>query len=131
MAIESLNQIENPTDRKLVSFLQDLVRIESWVPKKRKDQKTQNENGVVDHLENWILENTNLSITRQRLAGGRFNLIASRGEPHLIFLAHTDTTRPSEGAPYEQFAAEIHNGKVWGKGTTDMKSGIATMLQAL
>lgn len=121
-------------DDDLVKLLQDLVRIPSWVPDDpgEEDLKiAQNENQLVDFLEEWIITNTNLQVRRQPLEGGRYNLIASKGEPKLLFLAHTDTVRPSENAPYDQLAAEIHDGKVWGRGTTDMKSGIATMLQAV
>jgi acetylornithine deacetylase/succinyl-diaminopimelate desuccinylase-like protein len=49
----------------------------------------------------------------------------------LVFLGNTDTVQPSENARYDQLGAGIHNGKIWGRGTTDMKSGIAAMLQAL
>jgi succinyl-diaminopimelate desuccinylase len=130
--IERLSDIQNEKDKKLVVLLQDLIKIPSWVPQEPKSARlTQNENGVVDFLEDWIKSNTNLEVERQKLEGGRFNLIASKGKPDLIFLGHTDTVAPSEGAPYDQLAAEIHNGKIWGRGSADMKSGIAAMIQAL
>ena len=115
----------------LVALLQDLVRIPSWVPDDPSLKTRQNENGVVDYLEKWLRTNTNLEIQRQPLEYGRNNLIAAKGNPDLVFLAHTDTVQPSENAPYDQLAAEIHDGKIWGRGTTDMKSGIASMVQAL
>jgi len=118
-------------DQELVSLLQDLVRIPSWVPEEPKLKKIHNENKVVDFLENWLKTNTDLEVTRQPLEGGRFNLIAKKGKPDLVLLAHTDTVKPSENAPYDQLLAEIHDDEIWGRGTTDMKSGIATMIQAL
>lgn len=121
---------DNVRDRELVELLQELVRIPSWVDESE-DGEEFNENKLVDFLEQWIRENTDMEVFRQELPGGRFNLIARRGEPHLVYLAHTDTVHPSVGAPYNQLAAEIHDGKVWGLGATDMKSGIATMLHAL
>lgn len=130
MSIEKFDQITIQKDKELVSLLQDLVRIPSWV-EKTKDGKEVNENMVVDYMEKWLKENTDLQVARQKLDGGRYNLVASKGKPDLIFLAHTDTVAPSEGSKYPQLAAEIHDGKIWGRGTTDMKSGIATMLQAL
>lgn len=48
-----------------------------------------------------------------------------------MFLGHTDTVAPSQGSPYGQLEAEIHDGKIWGRGSTDMKSGIASMIHAL
>jgi len=132
MQINSLDQITNRKDKELVILLQDLIKIPSWVPQESDEaKKTQNENGVVDFLETWVRKNTNMDVTRQSLEGGRFNLIASKGKPDLIFLGHTDTISPSIGGSYDQLAAEIHDGKIWGRGATDMKSGIATMLQAL
>ena len=82
-------------------------------------------------MEGWLKTNTDFDITKQKLDGGRYNLIASKGNPDLVLLGHTDTVAPSEGAKYDQMAAEIHDGKVWGRGSTDMKSGIASVLQAL
>lgn len=131
MVIERLEDIHSSTDRELVEFLQNLIRIPSWVSDEEHLKSMQNENGVVDLLEEWIKNHTNLDITRQSLDQGRFNLIATKGKPNLVFLAHTDTVAPSQNAQYDQLAAEIHDGKVWGRGATDMKSGIATVLQAL
>jgi succinyl-diaminopimelate desuccinylase len=118
-------------DQKLVKLTQDLIRIPSWIPDNEKERETQNENKLVDYLETWIKENTNLEIERQSLDQSRFNLIAKKGKPDLLFLAHTDTVAPSMDAPYDQLKAEINDQKIWGRGATDMKSGISTMLQAL
>ncbi|MDP3994237.1 MAG: M20/M25/M40 family metallo-hydrolase [bacterium] len=132
MAIERLNQIVDKKDRELAILLQNLIRIPSWVPQEPAEAKlTQNENNVVDFLEDWIRSNTQLKVERQKLEGGRFNLIASLGKPNLVFLGHTDTVAPSQGSPFGQLEAEIHDGKIWGRGSTDMKSGIASMIQAL
>lgn len=129
MSKETLSLAES--DQQLVQLLQQLVQIPSWVADEKEMKTIYNENQVVDFLESWLIENTNLEIVRQPLEGGRFNLIAKKGRPDLVFLAHTDTVKPSENAPYDQLAAEIHDGKLWGRGATDMKSGVATMIQAL
>jgi succinyl-diaminopimelate desuccinylase len=116
-----------PEDQKLIELLQALIRIPSWVSRKDK----QNENKLVLFLEKWLKENTDFEVVKQPLEGGRFNLIAKKGLPNLVFLAHTDTVPPSEHSPHGQFEAEIHERKIWGRGATDMKSGIASMAQAL
>jgi acetylornithine deacetylase/succinyl-diaminopimelate desuccinylase-like protein len=131
MAIERIEDIKDTKDRQLVVLLQELIRTPSWIPDNPTERLTQNENQVVDLVENWIKANTAFDVQRQPLAEGRFNLIASKGKPDLVFLAHTDTVGPNPNAPYDQLAAEIHDGKIWGRGSTDMKSGIATMLQAM
>ncbi len=112
-------------DQDLVELLQNLIRIPSWV------SETQNENQLVNFLGKWLVANTNMEVEYQELPGGRVNLIAKKGNPDLVFLAHTDTVKPSIGSPYNPFEGEIHDGSVWGLGATDMKSGIATMIQAL
>lgn len=131
MAIERLDQIANKKDQELVSLLQDLVRIPSWVPTDPELKSIHNENQVVEFLESWLKKNTNMDVKRQKLDGGRYNLIAAKGNADLVFLAHTDTVEESLGSPYGAFSGEIHDGKIWGLGSTDMKSGIATMIQAL
>lgn len=118
-------------DQDLIKLTQDLIRIPSWIPDDPQQKLVQNENKLVNFLETWIKKNTNLETERQSLDQGRFNLIAKKGQPDLVFLAHTDTVTPSPEAPYPQLKAEIHDNKIWGRGATDMKSGISTMIQAL
>lgn len=121
----------NKSDKQLIELLQELVQIPSYIPDDREKSRQQNENKLVDYLEKWLEMNTKFDLERQELDYGRFNLIAKKGRPDLIFMAHTDTVTPSSNAPYNQLAAEIHNNKIWGRGAADMKSGIATMIQAL
>jgi acetylornithine deacetylase/succinyl-diaminopimelate desuccinylase-like protein len=118
-------------DSQLIELLRDLIKIPSWVSDDSTLKKVHNENKVVGYLEKWLKDNVDMEVIRQPLAGGRFNLIVKKGRPDLIFLAHTDTVQPSENAPYNQLAAEIHDDKIWGRGATDMKSGIAAMVHAL
>lgn len=134
MAIERLDDIKNSKDKELAELLQRLIQIPSWVPDDPSEENLkwkQNENSLVEFIEDWLKTHTSLQTERQELAFGRFNLIASKGEPTMIILGHTDTVRPSEGAPYDQLAGEIHNGRIWGRGAADMKSGLASVMQAL
>lgn len=134
MAIERLEYIRGKKDRELAKLLQELIRIPSWVPDDPSEEElkwTQNENHLVDYIEEWLKTHTTLEVERQKLAYGRFNLIATKGKPTMILLGHLDTVRPSEGAPYDQLAAEIHEGKIWGRGAADMKSGLASVMQAV
>lgn len=128
--IENIEQIEEEKDRELVRLLQEIVQIPSWVPDDEEGKAIQNENKLVDFIEDWIKENTDLTATRQKLDYGRFNLIVAKGRPDTIFLAHTDTVAPPINSIYPPLGGEIHDGKVWGRGSADMKSGIAALLQA-
>ncbi len=120
---------ENKLDQSLIELLQEMIRIPSWVPDDEGGKWTQNENQLVDFIEKWLIENTNLKVERQQLEYGRFNLIASKGKPEIIYLAHLDTVAPPINSPYPAFGGEIHDGKIWGRGSADMKSGIAALMQ--
>lgn len=117
-------------DDVLVKLLQNLVRIPSWVSDIESEKWKINENKLIDFIEKWLSQNTNLETFRQTLDYGRSNLIAYRGNPDVIFLAHTDTVSPPVDSKYPAFAGEVHDGRVWGRGSADMKSGIAALMQA-
>ena len=62
------------------------------------------------------------------------NLYASYGcgEPHLLFVGHIDVVASGDEKlwKYPPFAAEIHDGTVYGRGVADMKGGVACFIQA-
>ena len=63
------------------------------------------------------------------------NLYARLGTsgPHLMFAGHTDVVPPGEAAAWTHppFAAEIADGRIYGRGAVDMKGGIAAFVAAL
>ncbi|MDF1585667.1 succinyl-diaminopimelate desuccinylase [Marinimicrococcus flavescens] len=63
------------------------------------------------------------------------NLWARLGEgrPHLAFAGHTDVVPPGDPARWtdDPFAGVLRDGRIWGRGTTDMKSGIACFVAAV
>ena len=84
-----LDQIMNQNDKMLVALLQEMIKIPSWVSQESEDAKRiHNENKVVDFLESWARENTDMDITRQKLEGGRYNLILSKGKPDLVLFRY-------------------------------------------
>jgi acetylornithine deacetylase/succinyl-diaminopimelate desuccinylase family protein len=66
---------------------------------------------------------------------GRPNVIATlRGRtpgPHLLLCGHLDTVPPNVGAKGDFFSAAIENGRMFGRGTVDMKGALAAMAGAL
>ncbi len=66
------------------------------------------------------------------LEGERVNLVATRkaGKPPLSIYAHMDTVPIEEGWDYDPFGAELHDGRIYGRGVADMKGTIATLLTA-
>jgi succinyl-diaminopimelate desuccinylase len=112
-----------------VALLSDLVRRASVTP---------TEAGVLDVLERALVP-LGFAVTRLRFEGGGSypvdNLFATRGTqgPHLLFNGHTDVVPPGERAlwTHDPFGAEIADGRLYGRGAADMKSGIAAFVAAL
>ena len=93
------------------------------------------EAGVARVLEEF-LSREGFAVTRQPVLDGRENLIAvlpgrAPTRPLLMFNGHMDTVPPSASMPYPPFAAEVHDGKLWGRGAVDMKGAVAAMAAAL
>jgi acetylornithine deacetylase/succinyl-diaminopimelate desuccinylase-like protein len=58
---------------------------------------------------------------------------SARPGPRLLFDAHLDVVpvNNAEEWRYPPFGAEIHDDRVWGRGATDIKGGLAAMIVAL
>lgn len=65
----------------------------------------------------------------------RINLVARREGrtpgPCLHFNGHIDVVEPGHGWTFDPFAAEIRDGKIYGRGTCDMKGGLAAAVVAV
>jgi len=69
----------------------------------------------------------------QDVAPDRRNVIGELrfgGGPTLLFEGHMDT-KWVDGMTIDPFAGSIRDGRLWGRGSADMKSGLATMLAAM
>lgn len=94
-----------------------------------------NELTCIRHLEG-ILAGAGLETTLQEFAPGRANLIARIGgnetKPPLCFTGHVDTV-PLGNAPWsvDPFAGEVIDGNMYGRGSTDMKCGVAAFVAAV
>jgi succinyl-diaminopimelate desuccinylase len=94
-----------------------------------------NELSCIQHLEK-ILTCAGLETSLQNFAPDRANLIARIGgvgsKPPLCFTGHVDTV-PLGNSPWsvDPFAGEIRNGKIYGRGSTDMKCGVAAFVAAI
>jgi succinyl-diaminopimelate desuccinylase len=72
----------------------------------------------------------------EEVAPGRPNVFTvvegDRAGPTLLFEGHTDVV--TEGDPggwsFDPFGAEVHDGRIYGRGSADMKAGVAAMLHA-
>lgn len=112
-----------------VQLLADLIRQPSVTPELH---------GAFDVLE-AALAPLGFTCERVRFEGdGSYpvdNLFATRGTEgkHLLFAGHTDVVPPGDSAAWrhQPFAAEIVDGTIYGRGSADMKSGIAAFIAAI
>lgn len=110
--------------KELIKLTQDLIKIPSHkdVPNREKE--------VVDFIYRFCKENE-LEVELQDVDGERKNvLVYLRGTGNgktLMFNGHTDTV-PPYNMTIDPFKAEVKDGYIWGRGASDMKGPIASML---
>lgn len=110
-----------------VELLQELVRFDTSNP-------PGNEAPCIDFLED-LLRSGGFQTERAAQDPNRPNLVArlpgAGRSPALLFCGHVDVV-PADSASWEHapFAGEIAEGCVWGRGTLDMKGGVAMMASA-
>ncbi|HVW92780.1 MAG TPA: succinyl-diaminopimelate desuccinylase [Devosia sp.] len=112
-----------------LNLLEALVRCPSVTPEPA---------GVFEVLER-ALAPLGFAVVRLRFEGdGSYpveNIFATRGSTgrHLLFAGHTDVVPAGDPADWTHppFAAEIAEGRLYGRGAADMKSGIAAFVAAV
>ncbi len=93
-----------------------------------------NERPCAEHMGR-ILEDAGFAVTYHEFAETRTSLVARIGggtdAKPLCFTGHIDTV-PLGAVPWsaDPFAADIADGKLYGRGTSDMKSGVAAFVVA-
>lgn len=119
----------------VVSLLCDLVSLPSVNPMGRSvpQEAPYFESRVSDFLERVFLS-LKVPYERRTIAPGRDNLIARYEPPGtalrtLLWDAHQDTV-PAEGMIVEPFHPTIDGGRIFGRGSCDVKGGLAAMLSA-
>lgn len=87
------------------------------------------ESAVGDRIERWLREHTDAHVSRD----GVGNVIARRGggERSLALVGHHDVVPPAETQlDGEGYRVETRDGRLYGRGTADMKGALAAMLLA-
>jgi acetylornithine deacetylase len=85
--------------------------------------------GAVAELTAGWLQDWGLATETTEVAPGRYNVVATLdGDgPTLLLNGHMDTVGVG-GMTIEPFEAVIEGGRLWGRGSCDMKSGLAVIL---
>lgn len=113
---------------KITRLLVQMVKARSYpgVPKQ--------EAAVAAELKAF-LEDHNIRAAVEEVKDGRPNLTATvdsgRTGRHLLLCGHTDTVPPNAGSEIDFFAAAEKDGRLYGRGTADMKGALAAMAGAL
>ena len=109
-----------------VALTQKLIRIESTNPGAF-------EYKVSDFVYDFLAQ-TGADVLRHEVKDGRCNIVATlKGEqsgPRLVYICHQDTVPLGDGWHHDPLAAEIIDGRMYGRGSCDMKSGLAAGMLA-
>jgi acetylornithine deacetylase len=118
-------------EKELLTVVQDLIRIESINPELA--GMGNGEYLIAEHLGNYLTK-MGLEVHYQEIKPKRVNVIGvlkGSGEGRSIMLnGHTDTVGIS-GMAIEPLNPVFKDGKVYGRGSFDMKSGLGAMLIAV
>lgn len=120
----------------VTELLQALVRIPSVNPAGDPGTPHTGELAIAEWLAVWLrAEFPAARVELRDVLPGRPNVVVrfsdSGGKkPRLLFAPHTDTVSVG-GMTIDPFGAELREGKIWGRGTSDTKGSMAAMLWAL
>jgi len=113
-----------------LDLAQALVRLPSVNP--NYDSSSAGEGMVTDWIATWGRAN-GFSVQRQPVLQGRENVLLQlrngTDHPHFMLNGHTDTVGVG-GMTIAPFGGEVREGRLWGRGTSDMKGPLACMLAA-
>ena len=118
----------------VVELLRDLIRIPSVNPDGVAGTTEVGEKKCAEYLHRFLTD-LGASAEYREVLPDRPNVIARfpadrPGKPRLLLAPHTDTVSVA-GMTIDPFAAEVRDGKVWGRGASDTKGPMAAILFAL
>jgi acetylornithine deacetylase/succinyl-diaminopimelate desuccinylase family protein len=124
-----LNDVEN----RVVSELDEREVIQLTAELIRRPSVTGEEKSVVELLANFLTDH-GLPVELDEAAPDRPNLACLWGAedgPTLLLTGHSDTVPIGNGWTRDPFAGEIDDGRLYGRGSCDMKAGLAGMAIAM
>lgn len=117
-----------------VELLQQLVQIPSVNPSGDPGTDSVGELAMAEYLREFLTE-IGAEVELREVEPGRPNVVArfpsaTPGKPRLLFAPHTDTVSVA-GMTVPPFGGELRDGRIWGRGASDTKGPMASMLWAL
>ena len=115
--------LTNERQQKVIALCQELIRQKGY---------SGHEDGVVRALEAEMKQAGFDSVTVDTYGNIIGCIKGNRPGPKLLFDGHIDTVPVSDEKEwkYPPFAAEIHDGKIYGRGTSDMKGAVSAFVSA-
>ncbi len=118
----------------VVELLQKLIQIPSVNPAGDPGTTGIGEQHMAEYLVDFLHE-IGAEARLHEVLPGRPNVVTKfpsdrAGKPRLLFAPHTDTVSVA-GMTIEPFGGELRDGKIWGRGASDTKGPMASMLWAL
>jgi acetylornithine deacetylase/succinyl-diaminopimelate desuccinylase family protein len=115
-------------------LLQELIRIPSVNPDGDPGTPHVGEKEIAEYVAAFLRQ-LGAEVELHEVLPGRPNVVACfpadrPGKPRLLLAPHTDTVSVG-GMTIDPFAAELRDGKIWGRGASDTKGSLAAMLWAL
>jgi len=90
------------------------------------------QSGINSRIDSWDENRANIIalVTAERAVAGQIKSAGRRGA--LLFACHLDTVGPGEASwKYPPFAGIESEGRIYGRGSADMKGGIAAVVTAI
>ena len=120
--------------RSVVELLQTLVRIPSVNPHGEPGTDGVGEGPIAAWLAEFLVS-IGAQVELREVLPGRPNVVAHwpgdrPGKPRILFAPHTDTVSVG-GMSIDPFGGELRDGRIWGRGASDTKGPMASMLWAL
>lgn len=119
-------------EQELIALLSDLIRINSINPYAGTlGVDGDGEPGMIEYISRYFNE-LDIPYTLQEVLPNRCNLVAhikGSGEGALVFEAHIDTVTV-DAMTIDPFAPVCKDGKLYGRGSSDCKGSVATMMYA-
>jgi acetylornithine deacetylase len=117
--------------KQILGLLKRLIRTPSVNPA---IDRNQDEGAIADFIAKWFRKNRRFSVYEQKVVKGRFNVVAIlRGKgagKSLMLNGHMDTVG-TLGMTVKPFTPFVDNGKLFGRGSCDMKGSLAAMIGAM
>lgn len=110
----------------VLKILEDLVKINTVNPPGDKGRYEE----IINEIQSYLPKNSDIKKVKKE---GIPSLIATkgRGKKHIVFNGHLDVVPVNKkNWSRDPFSMSIDNGRVYGRGVSDMKGGLAALIQA-